>query len=398
MSAHEALFLLSHSLAIPKLQYLLRTAPCFSSSATVRFDELVLDTLSKCLNISLGPSERMQACLPVRWGGLGLRTASDLAPSCFLASLSASENLLRLLLPAPILAAPDDLKELALSSWCLLGGLSQPDEPSSITQRRWDDPICMGKSEALINAADEVGRARLLACRAPGSGSWLHALPSSALGLRLSNDEVRISSGLRLGIPLVREHTCVCGSRVAPNGHHGLSCRRSAGRHLRHRLANDIIARAFRSAEVPVETEPPGLLRTDGKRPDGVSIIPWSAGRCVVWDFTCPDTLAPSHINHTSLAAGSAAEKAESNKRIKYADLIPSYEFAPFAVETLGSWGPDALALSSKLGARLAALTGEIRSTSFLRQRLDIAIQRGNAAAIRGSIPETEPLSDTPCI
>jgi hypothetical protein len=34
LSSHEALFLLRNSLAMPKLQYLLRTAPCFLSSVT----------------------------------------------------------------------------------------------------------------------------------------------------------------------------------------------------------------------------------------------------------------------------------------------------------------------------------------------------------------------------
>ena len=59
----------------------------------------------------------------------------------------------------------------------------------------------------------------------------------------------------------------------------------------------------------------------------------------------------------------------------------------PFAVETLGAWGPDALALSADIGSRVAAVTGEPRSTTFFMQRIDIAIQRGNAAAILGTLP-----------
>jgi len=31
--------------------------------------------------------------------------------------------------------------------------------------------------------------------------------------------------------------------------------------------------------------------------------------------------------------------------------------------------------------------TGEVRSLAFLRQRLGIAVQRGNAAAVIGTIP-----------
>ena len=336
----------------------------------------------------------MQVSLPVRWGGLGLRSATDLAPSCFLSSLSASNGLLQTLLSPNILISSDGGKGPAIERWRALGGTVLPPSPGDASQKVWDDPICESRFNSLLADASDSGRARLLAGRAAGSGSWLHAIPSSALGLRLSNEEVRIAAGLRIGARLVREHKCVCGSPVAPDGLHGLCCKRSAGRHLRHRLANDVIARAFRSADVPVETEPPGLLRTDGKRPDGVTVIPWSRGKCLVWDFTCPDTLAPSHINQTSAAAGSAARTAETKKRTKYAELSPTYEFFPFAVETFGAWGSDALTLSSQLGARLALVTGESRSTSFLRQRLDIAIQRGNASAVRGTIPSVNSLVD----
>jgi len=39
----------------------------------------------------------------------------------------------------------------------------------------------------------------------------------------------------------------------------------------------------------------------------------------------------------------------------------------------------------------VAVMTGKPRSASFLRQRIDRAMQRGNAAAILGTIP---PVSD----
>ena len=41
-----------------------------------------------------------------------------------------------------------------------------------------------------------------------------------------------------------------------------------------------------------------------------------------------------------------------------------------------------------ELGALLTQATGEPRSTAFLKQRLSVAIQRGNAAAVRGTVLE----------
>ncbi len=389
LSSHEAIYLLKHSIAIPRLQYLLRTAPCFLSSELHVYDQILSNTIMAITNTSLDSTALSQASLPVRWGGIGIRSACALAPSAFISSLRSSEVQISLLLPERPSPYHDSLVEDAISNWRSLGGSTLPSGADALKQRCWDDEICSSLATSLSTSAsaNPVTKARLLACRGAGSGSWLHALPSANLGLRLSDDETRIAVGLRLGASLVLEHSCVCGSKVESDGHHGLACRKSSGRHLRHSLANDVIARALRSANTPTILEPTGMLRGDGKRPDGVTMIPWSRGKALVWDFTCPDTLAPSHVRQTSVAAGSAAIAAESKKRSKYAELSVAHSFVPFAIETLGVWGADAYALSSVIGSRIAAITGEPRSTGFLRQRLDIAVQRGNAAAILGTLP-----------
>jgi len=60
--------------------------------------------------------------------------------------------------------------------------------------------------------------------------------------------------------------------------------------------------------------EPPGLSRDDGKRPDGVTLLPWAKGKPLAWDVTVPDTYADSHLADTATTAGAAAGKAASNK------------------------------------------------------------------------------------
>ena len=126
----------------------------------------------------------------------------------------------------------------------------------------------------LENAPDDVSRARL-AVSAPESGAWLHALPVSSLGLRMDGNTIRCAVGLRLGSSLSRPQACRhCGADVDHLATHCLRCRMSEGRHFRHSAVNDVISRAFTSAKIPSRLEPSGLDRSDGKRPDGVTMVP----------------------------------------------------------------------------------------------------------------------------
>ena len=170
-------------------------------------------------------------------------------------------------------------------------------------------------------------------------------------------------------------------------GHHGLSCSKSAGRLARHASINDIIRRALVIAGVPAVLEPNGLARDDGKRPDGMTIMPWKLGRPLVWDATCVDTLAPSHVPCTAGCAGAAATGAENLIRRKYSNLIGSYMFEPFGVETLGPWGPSAHRIFRDIAKRLVDSSRDQRAGLFLGQRISIAIQRGNAASLLGTFP-----------
>ena len=62
----------------------------------------------------------------------------------------------------------------------------------------------------------------------------------------------------------------------------------------------------------------------------------------------------------------------------------------PVAVETLGVWGPSAIALCADIGGRLASESGDSRSLAFLQQRISLAVQRGNAAAGIGTLPTSD--------
>jgi hypothetical protein len=113
----------------------------------------------------------------------------------------------------------------------------------------------------MLNALDDKDKARLLATQAPHSGDWLFATPITAIGLRMSNETIRVAVGIRLGTRLSESHTCPCGTFVDARGLHGLSCRRSAGRHTRHSQLNDIIWRCLCPTQWQRHTYRPRQLR-----------------------------------------------------------------------------------------------------------------------------------------
>ena len=119
--------------------------------------------------------------------------------------------------------------------------------------------------------------------------------------------------------------------------------------------------------------------------------MPWSCGRVLVWDATCPDTLTPSHIALASREPGLVAEQAEQQKKAKYADLLTTHHFVPIGIETTGVFGPEALSFFKELGHCLRARSGEPLSFSHLLQQIGVTIQQGNTAAVLGTAPGSWP-------
>ena len=71
------------------------------------------------------------------------------------------------------------------------------------------------------SASDSKTKACLLSVASSESGTWLGAPPVPSLGTKLDNESPRNAIGLCLGVPIVVEHTCVCGANVDVFGTHG---------------------------------------------------------------------------------------------------------------------------------------------------------------------------------
>ena len=130
---------------------------------------------------------------------------------------------------------------------------------------------------------------------------------------------------------------------------------------------------------------------------------PFGTG-CYLCGHLC-STYAPSHLAQSTMAAGAVTSQAEDLKKTKnsYLEGQPGLVFTPVTVETsrvLGPLsliflkelshrvlGPLSLIFLKELSYRVSVATGDIKNYSYLLQCLSVAIQRWNAASIRGILP-----------
>ena len=169
LEAHDALYLLRHTFSLPKLLYVLRSAPCFLSSLLGSFDSTLCTMLESICNVKLGDTSWLQASLPINSGGLGIRSAVMLAPTAFLASTAGSTLISQAILPSRMHQPFTPMCSHALSLWSKYSNSSDPPSGlSASSQRTWDEPVIKSCFTSLVNSSQEPReKARFLACTQP---------------------------------------------------------------------------------------------------------------------------------------------------------------------------------------------------------------------------------------
>ena len=336
LDGHPGLFLVKNAFSIPRLLFTLRSAPYHHHPELMaEYDVITLSTTEALCNIHFDDNSWSQAKLPVRYCGLGLCTAADLALPAFLSSRAASISLVNDILRQPTNKQEDDDE---VRAW-LDRNLVLPS--STHKKKNWDDIQCSSAVATFVPVLNQHRLACFMAASRPESGVWLNCVPNNRVGTFI--DTLRIGVALRVGLTVCIPHRCKCGTTVDTFGTHPLSCRFSAGHIPRHSALNDVVRRGLSAAGIPSMFEPSGLDRGDGKRPDGITVYPYLRGRCLFWDATCVNTFAYSNLIRTALAAGSVADATEVRKIANYAELGRRFIFQPVAVETSGAMGKSTI-------------------------------------------------------
>jgi len=93
VGAQNALILSRASFNAPRVQHLLRCSPSVDNPALQRFDEHLRLAVGHVTNSALSDSQWLQASLPIKLGGLGVRRVTSLAIPAFLASSASTFSL-----------------------------------------------------------------------------------------------------------------------------------------------------------------------------------------------------------------------------------------------------------------------------------------------------------------
>ena len=150
LDKHPAYFLLKNCFSMPKLMYLLRSSPTFQHPDLLAdFDDCLKSCATHICNVSFDDIDWIQATLPIRLGGIGLRCASDLALPAYLASISASQSLISKN------TQPDDIPR-AMDSCFDVWSSTNPSLPENPNlHRQWDDIKSHSRSVALRPLFDQ---------------------------------------------------------------------------------------------------------------------------------------------------------------------------------------------------------------------------------------------------
>jgi len=84
-----------------------------------------------------------------------------------------------------------------------------------------------------------------------------------------------------------------------------------------------------------------------------------------------------------SASPGGAAEQGQKIGNILVSPKLP--HFQPLVLETLGPINTTGITLFSELGRRLTDVSEDPRETTYLFQRVSLAVQRYNSVAFKGT-------------
>lgn len=381
-----------------KVTHLLRAADCYAHSSVEECDEIILGAFEDLLGCGLSEEQRVQASLPLRTGGCGLRIASRVRPAARISALASfySEGAKAVGIPdyaaqprAGWLMPP--MTELRaclgsnfdpLSAWMgTLSSLTTAGQDHR-KQKWWSEAIGKRVMQDLLGRPSVSARdqARLLE-QANGLGSsFMSVPPNAALHTIIYPDDYRLALKWWLGLPLLelpQSARCPgCNQILDVFGDHLLCCRRN-NYTKRHQAVQEALVSclvecgqgAEKERALPTDCQPAGRQL----RPADIFIPNWEGGHAVAIDLTishgwslseqargAPGELVSRERWRTFLCQREAAKHAMYDAWCQKAQ----WSFKAMAFGTWGGLGPECAKSLQRIVKRAAGwLEGDARAS-----------------------------------
>ena len=390
----------------------IQRAKLAAEGAWTVFDDEVVRVVSEILGSPLSIASRTVAFLPAKFGGLGLASAAMRADAAWLASWEATRPLVRSdqghgtevqaetatpLLSRAVLEAQRRLSEA--------GAPARRARGQPLQQKGYVMPIQLQSWRSLIDCLPPAEAALLRSNGGLGAGAWLnpprrseHCMDDDAFIVSLRRRLLFRDPAAAAGQPCQHRHKDhrrgIC-SRTAVDdlGAHAVSCPVGPGRVKRHDTVKEALAEwlieMHGSDAVAIEQHIPAWDRQTPEGPELAIldvVVTSPAGRVAIdvsiTDVSSDGTRAPARAKNAGLAA--RARELEKHRRYPGRGLVAA------VLETGGLAGKELHAfLRAHADSDPAVRSGQLQD---IRQRLAVALQRGNAALLLSSArPHQQP-------
>ena len=418
--------------------YLRALPPSLSREFAESHDASLLQALLRLLDHPDGSNEDMQwatavAHLPLRGGGLGLRSAVRVAPAAYWASWADCLAMIRARHPTlaglfvhalegetggPCLrelqaarsqvvaegfAACPGWRDLALGARPQQVQEDEPGEPGE-WPRGWQRSAASAREqfarEALLNGRHALSaQAALLRSQSgPCGGKVFTALPTSTLTTVPSAElRVLLLRRLHLPIPMVPRR-CQCRGKLDSRGHHRAGCSTCGVLRRRGKPLEKAAARVCREAGARVaenvllrDMNIGGISGHDGRNLEVVANgLPLWGGAQLAVDTTlvCPVRRNGTPQPGAATTDGTQLGTARTRKEVKYRELLASRRcrLVVLAIEVGGRWSEEAvrfIRLLAKAKARtVPALVRAAAKAAFLHRWTGILAVAALAATL----------------
>ena len=289
-----------------------------------------------------------------------------------------------------------------LQAACANGPRALPEVISAATPQK-DLTRCIDEArlQALLARPLEVRQRAVIASSGlKGTGQFLNAVPSPAMGLKMAPRTFTTATRYRLGLPVFSaDGPCsACNGQSDKFGDHAVAaCKTYGDRIRRHNLIRDAVFSAASSALLAPRKEERGLVEQGAGRPGDITIRGWGLSGGIA--ITAFDVTVTSPMGAQTAATAKNPEHALANiihiKNTKYKNYLrlnQQVALVVLAATTFGAWDSESQRHLVEMAHKQAICKGldKRKTAKHLMERLSVCLQRENAELIITRCPDVD--------